>query len=246
MPDSDLRDLTALVTGSAGGLGREIALAIAEQGANVAVHYRTSELSATTVAERIEERADVDTMTVQADVGDPIAVDEAFDAVEDAFGTVDLLVNNVGNYAPTHWRDIPVDTWRSVMDSNLTGTYLCSRRALGPMEAQNFGRIVNIGYAGADRALVHPKNAPYFIAKTGVTMFTRMLAADATDTDITANVVAPYVLENSETFPDELPKGRPARFEEVIEAVSFFLDPATTYVSGQHLAVDGGWLPERV
>ncbi|MFW6153539.1 MAG: SDR family NAD(P)-dependent oxidoreductase [Halobacteriota archaeon] len=246
MPDSDLEGLTALVTGSVRGLGRAIAITLADRNADVAIHYHTSEETAVSLAEDLGDRAGVETMAVGADVGDPSDVEEAFDAIEHTLDTVDLLVNNVGTFAPTHWQEITVDRWQSVMASNLTGTYLCSRRALDPMASNGFGRIVNIGYSGADRALVHPKNAPYFIAKTGVTMFTRMLAADTTDTDITANVVAPYVMENSETFPDDLPKGRPATFEEVVDAVCFFLDPATRYVSGQHLAVDGGWLPERV
>lgn len=246
MIDVDLRGHTALVTGSARGLGRELVLALAECGADVVVHYRSSEEAAESLADRVRELEDVSAMTVQADVTDPAAVDRAFDDIEDTLGQVDLLVNNVGQFSPRHWMELDVETWQTVMETNLLATYLCCRRVLPGMFETGYGRIVNIGYAGADRALVHPKNAPYFIAKTGVTMFTRMLAADTQDVDINANVVAPYVIENSETFPDDLPRDRPAHFSEVVQVVLFFLAPESRYVSGQHLAVDGGWLPERV
>lgn len=246
MDNLDLSGRTALVTGSARGLGREIALGLASAGASVAIHYHTSDEAAKRVAQKANKIGAAETTTVSADVTDWDAVEAAFDIVETELGSVDILINNVGSFAPKHWLEISIDEWQSVMETNVHGTYLCTRRALPNMRSTGWGRIVSIGYAGADRALVHPKNAPYFIAKTGVAMFTRMVAADTRDENITANVVAPYVLENSETFPDDLPKDRPATFDEVIEAVLFFVSPQTEYISGQHLAVDGGWLPERV
>ncbi len=246
MIDVDLHGRTALVTGSAKGLGREVALSLASSGANLAIHYHTSEDEALEVADEADSRGSPEVITVQADVTDPNAVTRTFDEIEANIGTVELLVNNVGRFAPTHWEEIDIETWKSVMDTNLNATYLCCRRAVPAMREHGFGRIINIGYAGADRALVYPKNAPYFIAKTGITMFTRMLAADTQDDDITANVVAPYVIENSDRFPSSLPQDRPAQFEEIIQAVMFFLEPTSGYISGQHLAVDGGWLPERV
>ena len=91
-----------------------------------------------------------------------------------------------------------------------------------------------------------PKNAPYFIAKQGVLMFTRMLANDTQYEGITVNAVSPYVVENSDEFPDDLPRGRPAGFEDVSQALLFFLEEGSGYVSGENIEVDGGWLPERV
>lgn len=246
MPDPDLSGRTALVTGSAGGLGRAIVLALAEAGASVAVHYRTSEADAEATREAAEAAGAPAATTVRADVTVPGDVDAAFEAVEADLGPVEVLVNNVGPFAPEHWASMSIETWQAVVDGNLRSTYLCCRRGLPGMREAGWGRIVNIGYAGADRALVTPKNAPYFLAKTAVTMFTRVLAADTVDEDVTANVVAPYVVENSDATPDDLPMGRPARFEEVVAAVLFFLGPDVGYVSGQHLAVDGGRLPERV
>lgn len=247
MIDPDLDGRTALVTGSAKGVGRELLLAMAERGANVAVHYRTSDEEAHEVATRAREaNEDITVTVVQGDVTDPDDVAEMFDAAEDAVGTVDVLVNNVGAFAPTHWEELDFETWNTVWETNFNGTYLCSKRVLPGMREEGYGRIVNIGYASSDRLLVAPKNFPYFAAKTGVIMFTRMLAADTQDQGITVNAVSPYVVENSDGFPDDLPRGRTATFDDMAQALLFFLEEGSEYLSGQNVAVDGGWRPERI
>jgi NAD(P)-dependent dehydrogenase (short-subunit alcohol dehydrogenase family) len=246
MVDPDLSGRVALVTGSVTGIGRELLLAMADRGATVAVHYRSSETEADATAEQASERGAPDVATVQGDVTDPDEVDDIFDAAESALGTVDVLVNNVGAFAPDHWAEMDVERWHTVMDTNLTATYLCCRRAVPEMRTAGWGRIVNVGYASADRGLVNPKNAPYFIAKAGVLMFTRMLAGDTQDDGITVNAVSPYVVENSEEFPADLPRGRPASFEDLVQATLFFLADDSGYLSGTNVEVDGGWLPETV
>lgn len=241
----NLTDRTALVTGSAKGVGRELLLAIADRGADVAVNYRSSADAAAEVAERARERG-VDAVTVPGDVTDPDSVEETFAAVEAELGPVDVLVNNVGAFAPEHWAEMDLETWNLVMETNLTGTYLCSKRALGGMRDQEWGRIVNIGYASAEQGLVSPKNFPYFVAKKGVLMFTRMLAGDTQDDGITVNAVSPYVVENSDEFPEAVPRDRPASFEDLVATTLFFLGEHAAYISGENIEVDGGWLPENV
>ncbi len=245
MIEPDLTGRMALVTGSATGLGRAIVLGLAECGADVAVQYRTSEDAAHDVASAARDHG-VDATVVQADVTEETDVGRAFDRIEAELAPVDVLVNNVGAFAPHHWSDIDLGEWRSVMQTNLDGTYLCTRRALPGMQDRNFGRIVNIGYASSDRGLVSAKNFPYFAAKAGVLMFTRMLAADTIDADITVNAVSPYVVENSDRFPANLPRDRPASFADVLQPILFFLDADSDYISGQNVEVSGGWLPERV
>jgi len=245
MIEPDLSDRVALVTGSPTGVGREVLLSLADCGADVAVHYNTSEDAADRVAARARER-DVRATTVAGDVTDPGEVEDLVDAVEAELGHVEILVNNVGAFAPEHWSDLSYETWRTVMETNLDGTYLCSREVLPAMREAGWGRVVNVGYASADRGLVSSKNFPYFAAKTGVLMFTRMLAADTQDDGITVNAVSPYVVENSDEFPDDLPRDRPADFDDVTQAVRFFLEEDSDYLSGQNVAVDGGWLPETV
>jgi hypothetical protein len=245
MIQPDCSGRVALVTGSAKGVGRAFALALADAGADVAIHYRSSDAEAEATAEEARGRG-VDAITVRADVTDPDSVDDAFETIESELGSVDILVNNVGNFAPDHWEDIDLDTWQLVMDTNLTGTMLCSKRALGPMREGGWGRIVNVGYASAERASVSPTNFPYFVAKTGVLMFTRMLAAETQDDGITVNAVSPYVVETSDAFPEDVPRGRWAKPDDLVTALLFFVDESTEYISGENVEIDGGWLPESV
>ncbi len=246
MLSPDLGDRTALVTGGSRGLGRALCLSLAECGASVAVHYHSSEDAARETAADAVDAGAPDAATVQGDVTDPGGVDDIFAAAEAELGTVDVLVNNVGDFAPGHWEDLDFETWNRVFDTNLTGTYLCSKRALDGMRDQQWGRIVNVGYASSEKGLVSPKNFPYFAAKQGVLMFTRMLAADTQDDGITVNAVSPYVVETSDEFPEDAPRGRWASTDDVAQAVRFFCDEASDYISGENVEVDGGWLPEDV
>ena len=241
-PDLDGR--TALVTGSAARVGRELLLTLAACGADVAVHYRTSDEAAAATAAEAREHG-VEATTVQADVTDPEAVDAMFDAVEADLGTVDVLVNSVGNFDPRHWQEIEWDAWRDVVESTFYGTVLCSRRALGGMRETEWGRIVNIGFADCDRMHAHPVNFPYFVGKTGVLMFTRMLAADTQDDGITVNAVSPFAVENTVSDVSSFPRGRAASFEEVAAPMLFFIGDHAAYISGENVAVDGGRLPEQ-
>jgi NAD(P)-dependent dehydrogenase (short-subunit alcohol dehydrogenase family) len=245
MEDADLAGRVGLVTGSASGLGRGLVLALADAGADVAVHYYSSdEAAATTAADA--EAFGVSSTTVQGDVTDPESVDAMFESVEADLGSVDVLVNNVGDFDPRHWSEIDLDAWNRVLATNLTGTMLCSRRALPSMREQEWGRIVNIGYAGSEKALTGAKNFPYFVAKTGVLMFTRMLGSDTQDDGITVNAVSPYVIETSDAFPDDAPRGRWATVEDVANAVRFFCRSDSDYVSGENVEIDGGYLPESI
>jgi len=240
----DLSGRTALVTGSAKRVGRELLLRIAACGADVAVHYDTSDAAATATAEEARDHG-VAATTVRGDVTDPDEVDAMFEAVESELGTVDILVNNVGNFDARHWADIEWPAWRDVVESTFYGTVLCSRRALPGMREAGWGRIVNVGFADSDRGVAHPVNFPYFVAKTGVLMFTRMLAADTQDDGITVNAVSPFAVENTVSDVSSFPRGRPASFDDVAAPLLFFLGESAAYVSGQNVAVDGGRLAEE-
>jgi NAD(P)-dependent dehydrogenase (short-subunit alcohol dehydrogenase family) len=241
VPDLDGR--TAVVTGSAQRVGRELLLTLAAAGADVAVHYNTSTEAVEKTAADAREYG-VDATTVSADITDPAAVDAMFESIEATLGTVDILVNNVGNFDARHWEDIEWDAWRDTVESTFYGTVLCSRRALDGMRAAGWGRIINIGFADCDRRHAHPVNFPYFVGKTGVLMFTRMLANDTQDAGVTVNAISPFAVENTVSDVSSYPQGRPARFEDLAAPLLFFLGDGSDYISGQNIAVDGGRLPE--
>ena len=241
VPDLDGR--TAVVTGSAQRVGRELLLTLAAAGADVAVHYNTSREAAEETAADAREYG-VDATTVSADITDPQAVDGMFERIEATLGTVGILVNNVGNFDPRHWEDIEWDAWRDTVETSFYGTVLCSRRALDGMRTAGWGRIINIGFADCDRRHAHPVNFPYFVGKTGVLMFTRMLANDTQDAGVTVNAISPFAVENTVSDVSSYPQGRPASFEDLAAPLLFFLGDGSGYISGQNIAVDGGRLPE--
>ena len=239
----DLSGRVALVTGSARRVGRQVLLALADRGADVAVHYRTSEAAARDTAAEARERG-VEATVVRADVTDPEDVDAAFDAVESTLGIVDVLVNCVGDFDDRPWDELSLADWQRVLGTNLYGTYLCSRRAVEPMREQGWGRIVNFGFADCDQRHTPLSNFPYFVAKTGVLMFTRMLAHDTSEDGITVNAVSPFAVENTVSDVSGFPRGRAAAFEDVIAPILFFASEDASYLSGENVAVDGGRLPE--
>lgn len=243
-PSVDLSGKTALVTGSAKRVGRELLLRIADCGADVVVHYNESEAEAETTADAAREHG-VSVMTVEGDITEPKSVNSMFQTIESKLGSVDILVNNVGDFDARHWTEIEWDSWRNVVETTFYGTVLCSRRALPGMRKAKWGRIVNIGFADSDRMHAHPVNFPYFVAKTGVLMFTRMAASDTQDDSITVNAVSPFAVENTVSDVSTYPRGRAAAFDDVAAPVLFFLSDTASYISGENVAVDGGRLPER-
>lgn len=231
----------ALVTGSARGIGRAIALALARAGYDVAVHFRTS------AAEAEETRAAVEALGVRgvalrADLTDLEAAEALVREAHGSLGSLAVLVNNVGNYVHKPLEEVTFAEWRDVLATNLDATFATCRAAIPLMRAAGGGRIVNVGYAGAQNLLARPGLTAYAIAKAGVVLLTKAIARAEAAHGITANVVAPGVIETSRTKPlGEIPAGRAGTVEEVAAAVCSFLAPEASYVTGQVLEVAGGW-----
>jgi 3-oxoacyl-[acyl-carrier protein] reductase len=231
----------ALVTGSAAGIGRGIALELARAGHDVAIHYRRSEAEAE--ATRAEAEAfGVRAVTLCADVTDRDAAAALVGDAHAALGSLRVLVNNVGNYVYTPLDELGLDEWDDVLATNLDATFVTCRAAIPLMRAAGGGRIVNIGYAGAQSLVARPGLVAYAIAKTGVVLLTKAIARVEAANGITANVVAPGVIENSATKPlAEIPMGREGRIDEVAAAVRYLVSDDAAYVTGQVLDVAGGW-----
>lgn len=231
----------ALVTGSAKGIGRAILLALAEKGFDVAVHYRQSE----TEAERTRQQAlklGVQAIKVAADVTKVQEAASLIQSVTEQLGGLQVLVNNVGDYLKKPLETLTPEEWHRMLDSNLNAPFYLIQAALPYLSATGYGRVINIGFAGAQNLLARPDITPYVIAKTGLIIYSKSLAKRLAAKGVTVNVVSPGVAENSVSKPlNEIPIGRLAALEEMAQAVLFFVDEASGYLTGQVLEVSGGW-----
>jgi 3-oxoacyl-[acyl-carrier protein] reductase len=232
---------TALVTGSAKGIGRGIALELARNGYDVAIHYNSSKTQAEAFKLELETLG-VKAIALQADVTQHLEAEKLVQDAASALGGLGVLVNNVGDYTRKPLSDLEISEWHSMMDTNLNATFYTCRAAIPLMRNQHFGRIINIGFAGAQNLVSRATITPYAIAKTGVLLLTKAIAKAEAEHGITANVVAPGVIENSISQPlEQIPMKRLGTTLEVAQAVLFFLQETSHYITGQTLEVAGGW-----
>jgi 3-oxoacyl-[acyl-carrier protein] reductase len=232
---------TALVTGAARGIGKAIALKLAQEGYSIAVHYNASRDDAEALKLEIEALG-VHAVTLQADLRDSSQAQSLVQKATEALNGLGVLVNNVGNYIKKPLEELTLENWHEMLDTNLNCAFYTCHAALPIMRAQHYGRIVNIGYAGAQNLEARPLTLPYAIAKTGVILLTKAIAKAEAHHGITANVVSPGVIENSVSKPlEQIPMGRLGTLEELSEAVWHFVKPASSYLTGQVLEVAGGF-----
>jgi len=238
---------TVLVTGSSRGLGRAMALAFGRQGLRVAVHYVNSREAAEEVTQEIVY-AGGEANTFAADVADPEACQALVKNVTDAFGSLEVLVNNAGIARDTLALRMKAEDWQRVIDTNLSSAFYLSKAALRGMLRGGFGRIINIASIVGIRGNVGQAN--YVAAKAGMIGLTKALAREYGARGVTVNAVAPGFIESDMTaaLPDELkqaylreiPAGRFGRPEDVAAAVAFLASEDAAYINGQTLPVDGG------
>lgn len=236
---------TALVTGAAKGIGAAMAIHLAALGIRVAVHYRSSKIEADATLASCEQHTG-GCVLVQGDMTDPEQAQRVCDDATAAFGEVDLLVNNIGNYLRKDVLDMSVHEWRDQVESNLYTPFFACKAIVPGMRTRGFGRVINIGYAGATHPFYNRRTVPYHIAKTGVSIFTRCLAATVAPDGVTVNAIGIGVIENSVSKPSRLPAGRTGSFADVCNALEFLIKPESCYINGAQLDVSGGWLPEQV
>jgi 3-oxoacyl-[acyl-carrier protein] reductase len=237
----------AVVTGGGRGIGRAVAVRLANEGANVAISYRSNDVAAEEVAEEVGA-AGVQCEIFKGDVASPEDVDALFKGVGEAFGPVEIIVNNAGLTRDNLMMRMKESEFDEVLDTNLKGTYLCTRAALRPMIRARWGRIVNV--SSVVGLVGNAGQANYAASKAGIIGFTKSVAREVAQRGITANVVAPGYVETELTsslseevkgqIRDQVPAGRFAEAEEVAEVVAFLAGEGAGYITGQTVAVDGG------
>ena len=238
---------TAVVTGASRGIGRAIALKLAQDGANVVVNYSGSQAKAEEVVAEIKALGQ-QAIAVQANVADADEVKALMGTAMDAFGSIDILVNNAGITRDNLLMRMKEDEWDSVMDTNLKGVFLCTKAVARQMMKQRAGRIINVasivGVAG------NAGQANYVAAKAGVIGLTKTTAKELAARNILVNAVAPGFIatDMTEELPQDvkdamltqIPLAKLGQPEDVANVVAFLASEGANYMTGQTLHIDGG------
>ena len=238
---------TALITGGAKGLGRAVAIALAKEGINVIINYKSSKVEADDVAKRIQNDGGV-ARTIQFDVADVSQVDVKIKEVSEEVGGIDILVNNAGIIQDGLVLRMDNASWGSVIGTDLSGAFFCSRAGLRKMVSNRWGRIINIGSVVGDRGNAGQVN--YSASKAGLIGFTKALSKELAARNITVNIVNPGYVETETTsvlteqqknqWLSLIPVGRFGESEEIANLVAFLASNKASYITGQVIAIDGG------
>jgi 3-oxoacyl-[acyl-carrier protein] reductase len=244
-----LRNRVAVITGGTRGIGRGIALGLARQGARIALVYRANKAAAQ-MALRELQSVGADCLAVETDITQQARAEQLIKTVAERYGRIDVLVNNVGEFRWGTLADSSVEEWSGIFDSNVKTVFYMCRAALPIMRKGRWGRIINLGAVGAERAFGQAKISAYAAAKAAVVAMSRSLALEEAKNGITVNVVNPSNIDEKDLTLEEArklkdaryPIGRPPTVDDVAAAVSFFASEEAEYVTGQVVNVSGGWM----
>lgn len=245
----DLQGKTALVTGAGRGIGAAIALELARAGADVAINYSRSQAQAAEVQRAIQSLGRR-SVIIQADVSRKTEIDRMFDQVEAQWGPVDILVNNAGVEFRKPFREITEELYDHVMNTNLKGAFFCAQRALEPMKAKGWGRVINVSSVHE----ITPTGfcCVYSMSKGGMSLMMRELALEYSRFGVTVNNVAPGAIRtdiNREVLSDpayeakvmsKIPAGFIGLPEDVSKMVVFLASDEARYITGATIVIDGG------
>ena len=248
----DLTGQTAIVTGGATGIGKQMAYALGEAGANLVIAARKLE-RCQAAAKQMEIDLGVKVLPARLDVRKPEEIDALYESVMKEFGRVDILVNNSGTTWGGSALEFPADGWNKVIETNLTGVWLMAQKAGQIMAKQKYGRIINIGsylsFVGISAKLMDA--LPYPVTKAAILGLTKDLAVKWAEYNITVNAIAPgwfpsdlsgQMTEDQYIKDHLIPMNRFGTEDELKTAVLFLASPGSSYCTGTTLVVDGGLL----
>lgn len=239
----------ALITGGSRGIGRGIAVRLAREGARIAISYLSNKAAAQQTL-RLLQASGADCVAVETDVTDAAKAEQLVATIAERYGRIDILVNNVGGFRWGTLAESSLEDWESILDSNLSSVVYVSRATLPHMRRGRWGRIINMGAVGAERAFGQAKISAYAAAKAAVVALSRSLALEEAKNGITVNVVNPSNIDEKELSLNEArrmrdaryPIGRPPTVEDVAATVAFFASDEAEYITGQVVNVSGGWM----
>lgn len=243
---SELQGKVALVTGSARGIGKGVALRLAREGMRLVITSTTAEeVQATAAGLRA---SGVEVLECVGDISQAQFVDRLFQATVDAFGTVDLLVNNAGKLGSPPFLELNEDRFDDMTNTNIRAVFLCSRRAVDIMRKGEGGSIIHISSVGGLRA--HERGVPYDMTKAAIDGLTRAMGIELADYGIRVNAIAPGAIYTERRPPlddpkiqaqsQRIPMRRLGNTLEIGAAVAFLASPDASYITGQVIYVDGG------
>jgi len=237
----------AVITGGARGIGRAIALSLAESGWPVTICYRTSAREAAETVEAIRQKGGRG-QAVACDVSDAKAAEGLIRQVEKEWGRVDALINCAGPYHRVDLLEETVEGWHAMFDNNLHPVFYLSRAVAPGMIARKWGRIVSFSMANADQLVAQPSVTAHYIAKAGVLVLTRSLARVLAPHGITVNAISPGFIDSGSAPKEELaamvkriPAGYVGSTQDAVGAVRFLLSDEARYITGANIHLSGAW-----
>ncbi|MEW9122511.1 MAG: 3-oxoacyl-[acyl-carrier-protein] reductase [Thermotaleaceae bacterium] len=243
----ELLGKTAIVTGGSRGIGKAIALKLAELGSNIVVNYTSKPEEAEKVVETIKAMGRK-AIAIQADVSSAVDVELLINKIEEEFATIDILVNNAGVTKDTLLMRMKEEDWDKVIAINLKGTYNCTKAVTKKMVKQKSGRIINI--ASVVGVMGNAGQSNYAASKAGIIGFTKSIAKELATRGINANAVAPGFIQTDmtevlsvdvkETMINNIPMKELGTPEDVANVVAFLCSNSARYITGQVINVDGG------
>jgi 3-oxoacyl-[acyl-carrier protein] reductase len=240
----------AVVTGSSRGVGRSVALALAAEGADVLVNFTSNQQAANEVVDQIKSIGR-NAVAVGADVASKVQVDEMMAKAKEAFGHLEILVNNAGFTRPAMLHKMTEDQWDAVVDAHLKGPFLCMQAAAKYFQEQNYGKIINVSSVAGLVGTVGQVN--YSAAKGGILSLTKSAARELARYNVCANVISLGIVETDmtekirtdeklkEIYMNRILMKRFGTAGDISPAFVFFASPESDYITGQVLCVDGGY-----